>query len=101
EITDETLYACHKAFYNLKNMVLTVAGNFETSCVLDLCDRLLTEDSSEKITIPHVEEPLEIVRPYSYEKLSVGEPLFQLGFKGIDRGLPLNILAQTTGEILS
>ena len=27
EITHETLYACHKAFYNPANMVLTVVGN--------------------------------------------------------------------------
>ncbi|MEG2203785.1 MAG: pitrilysin family protein, partial [Oscillospiraceae bacterium] len=41
KISAETLYRCHQAFYNLNNMVLSVAGNFEIDTVLAACDRLL------------------------------------------------------------
>ena len=34
EITADLLYDCYNTFYNLHNMVLTVAGNFDMDAVL-------------------------------------------------------------------
>ena len=41
EITPELLYSCYRSFYNLRNMVLVVAGNVDTDTVLRVADRVL------------------------------------------------------------
>ncbi|WP_312640611.1 EF-P 5-aminopentanol modification-associated protein YfmH, partial [Hydrogenoanaerobacterium sp.] len=41
EIDADLLYRCYNTFYNLNNMVLVVAGNFEIDTVLEAADRIL------------------------------------------------------------
>ena len=41
EITAETLYQCHEAFYTPSNMVLCVAGNVEPQKVCDMAREIL------------------------------------------------------------
>ncbi|MCL2694636.1 MAG: insulinase family protein, partial [Oscillospiraceae bacterium] len=41
EIDKELLYRCYKTFYNLNNMVLSIAGNFDVEKTLEICDELL------------------------------------------------------------
>ncbi|MFI3250745.1 MAG: pitrilysin family protein, partial [Eubacteriales bacterium] len=40
-ITAETLYSCHKAFYNPANMVLVAAGNFDPEELISLAQEVL------------------------------------------------------------
>jgi predicted Zn-dependent peptidase len=41
EITAQTLYDCHKAFYTPSNMMLTVVGNVDPIHIVDLARRIL------------------------------------------------------------
>ncbi|MCR4647341.1 MAG: insulinase family protein [Oscillospiraceae bacterium] len=81
EITPELLYRCYNTFYNLHNMVLSVAGNVKADEVLAICDRLLKpcEDMGLEEYFP--EEPDTVVQPYVEANMQVGAPLFNLGFK--------------------
>lgn len=100
EITAETLYLCHRAFYNLHNMVLAVAGNFEIDTVVKACDQILQPAAPVTVTTRPIDEPAEIRAPRVEQTLDVAAPLFQLGFKGTAGSYRENILAQVTGEIV-
>ena len=41
EIDAELLYKCYNTFYNLNNMVLSIAGNINAEEVLEICDKYL------------------------------------------------------------
>ncbi len=81
KIDKDLLYRCYNSFYNLNNMVLSVAGNFEPEQVLRICDELLaaSEDAELDILIP--EEPYEVKEKRCVQKLYCAVPLFQLAFK--------------------
>ncbi len=82
EISAETLYACHKAFYTPSNMVLVCVGNFEPEDLVQVAREVLPEDSGVVPLRDYGEEEPE----NSFEKvkevvMEVSAPLFQLGFK--------------------
>jgi predicted Zn-dependent peptidase len=81
EIDADLLYRCYNTFYNLNNMVISVAGNFDPDEALEICDRLLkpSEDIELRAMIP--EEPPLVREKLVREKLSCGIPLFQIMFK--------------------
>lgn len=81
EITPELLYKCYGAFYDLHNMVLSVAGNLDVDEVVRLCDDLLKPCEDTQVETHFPEEPFEVVKDRVEEKFSVGVPLFQIGFK--------------------
>ena len=88
KITPDLLYRCYNTFYNLGNMVLALAGNFDAEKVLEVCDRMLKP--AEPVTVNRVflPEPNEIVEPYVEKGLSVVLPMFQFGFKEPDADKP-------------
>lgn len=47
EITHETLYHCHKVFYNPSNMTLAVVGNVEPEAVINMAREILPTDPGE------------------------------------------------------
>lgn len=47
KITAQTLYDCHKAFYNPSNMALCVAGDIDPTEVIDIARRILPEEFAE------------------------------------------------------
>ena len=82
EITAQTLYDCHKAFYTPANMCLVVVGDVEPQQVLDIARRVLPKDSGELIERDYgVEEPTEAARAYAEERMEVSMPSFLVGFK--------------------
>ncbi len=81
QITDNVLYDCYNAFYNLNNMVLAVAGNVTIDEVLEVADKLLKPSKDIRVERESFDEPSEIVDDYIEQKLSVSMPLFNLGFK--------------------
>lgn len=85
-ITADLLYECYNTFYNLNNMVLSVAGNFEISDVIEAADKILKKAPDVKIVRNSIEEPMEVVSKYAKQILPVAVPMFQIGFKGINRG---------------
>lgn len=100
EISADLLYRCYNTFYNLNNMVLVVAGNFDEKDVMELADEILTK--GEDITIEHKkpQEPRDVVTAYVEQTLPVATPLFQIGFKGVSGTVRDNMLSQVIDEII-
>ncbi len=85
-ITKETLYSCHKAFYNPANMVLVAAGNFEPEDLLKVAREVLPDDTGVDPVRDYGEkEPMESCQQEIEVEMEVSAPLFQLGFKGSDK----------------
>ena len=81
EITPELLYDCYHAFYNLHNMVLSVAGNVTPEQVIAVADRLLKPAPDHIVARSAVDEPADIVTDRVEEAMPVAAPLFCLGYK--------------------
>ena len=82
EITAQTLYDCHKAFYTPANMCLVVVGDVEPQQVLDIARSVLPKGSGELIERDYgAEEPTEAARAYAEERMEVSMPSFLVGFK--------------------
>ena len=100
QITADTLYTCYNAFYNLNNMALAIAGNFEVQDVLDLADEILKP--AEPMTAQRilVDEPAQVVKHRVEQQLPVATPLFQIGFKAVPKSKEENLINQVYDEIL-
>jgi predicted Zn-dependent peptidase len=81
QIDKDLLYRCYNTFYNLNNMVISIAGNFNADEALEICDRLLKPNVDIGLQAVIPEEPREVKQHIVREKLAVGIPLFQIGFK--------------------
>ncbi|MCM1528569.1 MAG: insulinase family protein [Alistipes sp.] len=81
QIDAELLYKCYDTFYNLNNMVLSVAGNVNADEILEICDELLRPCEDKGLECVFPDEPEEIVSPEIREKQPVGASIFQLGCK--------------------
>ncbi len=100
QIDAELLYRCYHTFYNLNNMVLAVAGNFDSAEVLDAADRLLKPAPDMPITRGVFDEPLHVREARVEQKLPVSMPIFQMGFKGVAGTEAENIRGQVIDEML-
>ncbi len=82
EITYQTLYTCHGAFYNPGNMVLTVVGDVDPQRVLDLAAKVVIGAGKGSPERDYGEaEPETAVSHDSRRSMEVAAPLFQMGFK--------------------
>lgn len=101
KIDHELLYRCHRTFYNLNNMVLSVAGNFDIETALRVADLVLKADEKPvEIERKTVNEPDGVRETFVEQKLSVATPLFQLGFKGKSTDALGNFQNQVYDELL-
>ena len=81
-ITAETLYDCHKAFYNPANMVLCVAGDVDPERVCSLAREILPAAGTADIPRDYgAEEEPTAAQPLRELAMEVSTPIFQLGFK--------------------
>ena len=80
-IDADLLHRCYRTFYNLGNMVLAVAGNFDIQTVLEAADRILKPAPDCEIERSKVNEPDGVVMRRVEQNLPVASPLFQIGFK--------------------
>ncbi len=80
-ITPENLYLCYHTFYNLKNMVLSIAGKVDPEKVLEICDKAFHQQETPEVERIFDREPETVCTHYVEQNLSVSMPLFQLGFK--------------------
>ncbi len=81
-ITSETLYSCHKAFYDPANMVLCVTGNIDPHRVGEIAQEILPQQPGPIAQRDY--GPLEsqdVVQAEVTNYMEVAAPLFQLGFK--------------------
>ncbi|MDY3013835.1 MAG: pitrilysin family protein [Evtepia sp.] len=82
EITAQTLYHCHEAFYTPSNMVLCVAGNVDPEQVCAMAREILPKE--KKTPIPRdcgQQEPEEVFQRETSREMAVSAPLVQLGIK--------------------
>lgn len=100
QIDAELLHRCYRTFYNINNMVLAVAGNFDPQVVLDAADRILKPADKQTIARGVCDEPEEVCESYVEQILPVAQPLFQIGFKGKAGTETENVRGQVMDEIL-
>lgn len=83
EITPETLYACHKAFYDPANMALCVAGPVDPARICDIAREILPKEAGPIAAKDYGEkEEPQAAQSYIEERMEVSAPIFQLGWKG-------------------
>ena len=81
-ITAETLYACHKAFYDPANMVLCVAGDVDPHRICDVAREILPKEAGPIADRDYgSEEPKHVAKDNITIHMEVSAPIFQLGFK--------------------
>lgn len=85
KIDADLLYRCYNTFYNLNNMVLSIAGNVDVDEVLAIADECLKQSEDIKLETTFPDEPDTINMPKAIENLPVGTPLFNIGFKSQPR----------------
>ena len=82
EITPETLYACHKAFYDPANMMLCIVGNVDAARVLSIAQEILPESHGLPITRDYGEaERLDVAEKRAETAMEIAVPQFLVGFK--------------------
>lgn len=81
EINADLLYKCYYTFYNLNNMVLSIAGNIDEDKVLELCDKLLKHGGNPELETAFEDEPETVYKHEVVQKLEIAMPMFHVGFK--------------------
>ncbi len=89
QITPETLYLCHRAFYRADNMLLCVVGDVDAQQVKQIALQCVPKPPKETVTLPRSwQEEMTCPEAYTECNMEVAMPTFQLGFKcePMDRG---------------
>jgi len=81
KIDADLLYKCYDTFYNLNNMVLSVAGNISADKVLEICDEYLKPCTDKGLESVFPPEPDDIVNAETRETQPIGASIFNLGYK--------------------
>jgi predicted Zn-dependent peptidase len=81
-ITPQTLYDCHRAFYNPANMVLCVVGDVDAEEVARIAEEVLPSDR-RSVAVPDYgpAEPEYVAAALSRREMDVAMTTFQLAFK--------------------
>ena len=82
EITAQTLYDCHRAFYCPSNMALCVVGNVDADKVIALAEAVLPRERGEEIARCYGEEEDDAAAQHeTISQMEVALPQFLVGFK--------------------
>lgn len=82
EITPETLYACHKAFYDPGNMMLCVIGDVDAERVAELAKQYTPAGAQERAVRDYgAAEDMACRETSVKKKMEVSMPTFAIGFK--------------------
>jgi predicted Zn-dependent peptidase len=100
QINADLLYRCYNTFYNLSNMVLAVAGNFDVDEALRVADKVLKKTEPVHIEYRRSDEPDTVCKRYAEQKLAVSTPLFDIGFKALPGDYTENTLNSVLDEML-
>ncbi len=104
QITADTLYQCHGAFYRPGNMVLCAAGNIDPQRVADIAREVLPCAPAPAVAVDHGRpEPPQVGQQYVRKTMAVSMPLFALGFKGTpaqEGGLRQRLVAELVCDVL-
>ena len=109
-ITPDMLYDCHKAFYDMENMALCVAGDVDPSEVADIAGEALRDSPPSRGIVPKRDYgPAESLAPESprfSDEMEISLPIFLAGCKtapampGLD-ALKLEIIADLALDVLA
>ena len=101
EITNETLYHCHKVFYNPSNMTLAVVGNVNPEKVIETARELLSVEPGEVPERDYSEKDTSTpLQPSLSASMEVSAPQFLFGSKLVPETSGTARLRQMlTGEI--
>jgi len=101
EITADTLYDCHRAFYHPNNMVLCVAGDVDPEAVCRIArEILLPRDERQVARGDYAKgEPPQARTHRSERQMEVSMPLFQMGYKLAPGGKEDWLYRQTLGNL--
>ena len=82
DITAQTLYDCHRAFYHPANMILCVVGDVDPDEVAAIAEELLTKERGS-VAVPDFgpAEPETARLPLTRREMDVAMTTFQLAFK--------------------
>ncbi len=82
EITPETLYACHKAFYAPSNMLLCIVGDVDAEAALRAARETLGAERGEEIARDYgaAEDP-SVFQKSLTQPMEIATPQFLVGFK--------------------
>ncbi|MCL2567855.1 MAG: insulinase family protein [Oscillospiraceae bacterium] len=80
QITAQTLYNLHRAFYRPSNMVLCVAGDVDPERVLELARELLPKDFHEPPVKDHgPSDTVPVIKAKTEISMAVSQPMFLCG----------------------
>ena len=105
-ITAETLYACHKAFYDPANMTLCVAADVDPEEICAIAREILPKTPGPIALKDYgPEEPEHVAAERIEAEMEVSSPMFQLGYKGDipkqgEAGLRQELVAELAAEAL-
>lgn len=84
KITPDILYECYRAFYLPENMTLCVCGDVSPDEVIAAVSETVPSGLSHPALSLYPDEPEEIVKNRSEQKMTVAKPLFSIGIKDTD-----------------
>lgn len=101
EITEKTLYDCHRVFYNPSNMALCVAGDVDPGRVIEIAREILPGQAGD---VPQrdygKEEILSPVKSRAVAEMEVSAPQFLIGAKvKPERGGDARIFQSLVGNL--
>lgn len=101
EITAQTLYDCHRAFYTPSSMMLCVVGDVDPQDVLALAEETLPTGRAAAILRDYgAGEAMSPVKPYVEQEMAVSMPTFALGFKAEPAAFgPDAMVQELTGDL--
>ncbi len=81
QITPEILHRSWESFYRPQNMILCCAGDLHAETVCETAERLFAGAPPMQAETLMPEEPETVAHSFLSRKMSVGKPLFAVGFK--------------------
>ena len=107
DITAETLYDCHRAFYHPGNMILCVMGDVQPEEVVRMAAAYTPAESGNAAARDYgAPETMQIPQPRTEKRMEVSMPTFAIGFKcePADEGaepLRMEFLGSMAAELLA
>jgi predicted Zn-dependent peptidase len=82
EITADTLYNCHKVFYNPSNMALCVTGDVDPERIVSIAGRVLPKEPGERPSRDYgPDDTKALAAEETASAMEVGQPIFLIGAK--------------------